>query len=119
MSRTDAAILVLSIMLVAVLAAWQWRPAEMATWVSVWLDGDLVEQMELATDTSVDIHGPAGTTRVTVEAGRVRVTESPGRRQLCVRDGWLQSPGDTAVCLPNRVIVEVTGEDPQFDAINQ
>lgn len=119
MSHTDTLILLLTVSLVAGLALWQWQPAEHAAGAVVWLDGEAIHHLDLSRDTRLSVQGPIGTTAVQVHAGRIRVTESPGPRQICVRAGWLQSPGDTAVCLPNRVIVEVTGEDPRFDAINQ
>ena len=48
---------------------------------------------------------------VTIEiaAGKARVTDSPCRDKLCVHAGWLERPGDVAVCLPQRVIVEIRG----------
>lgn len=119
MSRTDTVILALSLALVATLAVWQWRPAGVGAGAVVWLEGNAVHRLDLSRDTQVRVEGPAGVTEVQVEAGRVRVAASPGPRQICVRAGWMESPGETAVCLPNRVVVEVTGEDPRFDAINQ
>lgn len=112
-------ILALSLTLVAGLALWQWRPAGNATGAIVWLEDEPTHHLDLSRDARVSVQGPAGVTAVRVHAGRIRVTASPGARQICVRAGWLQSPGETAICLPNRVIVEVTGEDPRFDAINQ
>ena len=46
---------------------------------------------------------------IEIKGGRARVTESPCRDKLCVRAGWLERPGDVAVCLPQRVIVEIRG----------
>jgi hypothetical protein len=46
---------------------------------------------------------------IEMEAGRARVVSSPCRDKLCVRAGWLERPGDVAVCLPQRVVVEIRG----------
>lgn len=61
------------------------------------------------------VPGPLGTTEVEIRAGRVRVLSDPGGRQLCVRQGWL-NPGETAVCLPNRVSVAFGRVD--YDSLN-
>ena len=39
---------------------------------------------------------------------------------LCVKRGWLKTPGDTAACLPNRVVVALISEsadDGKVDAV--
>jgi len=46
---------------------------------------------------------------VEIDGGRARVADSTCRDKLCVRAGWLERPGDVAVCLPQRVIVEIRG----------
>jgi len=46
---------------------------------------------------------------IEIDGDRARVVESPCRDKLCVRAGWLERPGDVAVCLPQRVILEIRG----------
>jgi len=46
---------------------------------------------------------------IEIGGGRARVTDSPCRDRLCMRAGWLERPGDVAICLPQRVIVEIRG----------
>jgi hypothetical protein len=57
------------------------------------------------------------------ESGRVRVTESTCPDKICVRTGWISRPGQSIVCLPNRVVVRIEGSEvrddpgPDLDAI--
>lgn len=44
-----------------------------------------------------------------VEKGRIRFKEADCPDQICVHTGWLQKPGDIAVCLPNKAIITITG----------
>ena len=60
----------------------------------------------LRIDRLIAVSGPLGITRVEIRDGRVRVQADPSPRQLCVRQGWLR-PGEAAICLPNRVSVEL------------
>ena len=46
---------------------------------------------------------------IEAENGRIRFVESSCPDKTCVRTGWLDSPGDTAACLPNRVVVTIVG----------
>ena len=48
---------------------------------------------------------------IEIDGGRARGIDSPCRDKICVRAGWLERPGDVAVCLPQRVIVEIRGAE--------
>lgn len=58
----------------------------------------------------VSITGPLGTTEVEIRDGAVRVASDPGPLQICVIQGWIESPGQWLACLPNRVLVQIIGE---------
>jgi len=65
----------------------------------------------------LDILGPIGTTTVEMEDGRVRVVHSDCPDQICVSMGWINNSGVPIACLPNRVVVRISGEvgDGDFD----
>jgi len=44
---------------------------------------------------------------IIVEKGRIKFKEADCPDKICVKTGWLEKPGDTAVCLPNRVVVKI------------
>lgn len=44
---------------------------------------------------------------IEVEHGRIAFKSSSCLDKTCVNTGWLDNPGDVAVCLPNRVVVKV------------
>ena len=67
---------------------------------------------------TVEVEGPIGTTRVEISQGRARVVDSPCRDKICISRGALSEAGDWTACLPNGVIVEVSGSpDGEVDAI--
>ena len=45
----------------------------------------------------------------TIEAGGVRLTEAPCRQQICRRQGRISRRGETIVCVPNRLVIAITG----------
>lgn len=95
------------------------RPVEAGgQWALVRLEGKIVEQLPLTEDREITIIGPAGETVIQVHAGRVRVVESPGPQQVCVRQGWIQKPGEALICVPNRVTIEIPG-NAGIDAISR
>ncbi|WP_018948143.1 NusG domain II-containing protein [Thioalkalivibrio sp. ALMg11] len=66
----------------------------------------------------LEIHGPAGITRIEIEPGRARCADSPGRQNICEASGWLQAHGEVAVSLPNRLTLQVLGTEPGFDSMH-
>ena len=67
----------------------------------------------------VDVEGPLGTTRVLIKDGKARVLDSPCRDKICIKMGTLSRPGEEAVCLPNRVIVQMKGERRGVDGVSR
>ncbi|MCX5790844.1 MAG: NusG domain II-containing protein, partial [Elusimicrobia bacterium] len=61
------------------------------------------------------------------EAGRITVEVVPGKgvcisesncpEKICVHAGWISRPGETIACLPNKLLVEIEGENQEYDAV--
>lgn len=94
------------------------RPSDRLT-CEIVQDGAVTQTIAL-TDTvneTVTIEG-AVTNHIEVTGEGVRFTESTCPDQVCVRSGLLTRAGQSAVCLPNRVIVRLTGAAaPEVDAV--
>lgn len=52
---------------------------------------------------------------ILIEKGRIRFEESDCPDGVCVNTGWLNRKGQTAVCLPNRVIIKIEGSSEEID----
>lgn len=66
---------------------------------------------------TVEVPGPQGVSRILIHNHQVRFQSSPCRNQYCVHQGWLARAGQVAVCLPNRVSLELAGEKG-YDSLN-
>ncbi|AGA32020.1 hypothetical protein TVNIR_0309 [Thioalkalivibrio nitratireducens DSM 14787] len=75
-------------------------------------------QYPLDRDRGIRIEGVAGVTEVEIRAGRARCLRSPGSQGICEGAGWLERPGDLAVSLPNRLVLQVAGSRPAFDSMH-
>ena len=85
-------------------------------YAEVWQDNELVERVELtdSTDRTIDLDGH----NVIVLSGRTATMRSADcHDQVCVRTGTLTRAGQVAVCLPNRVVLRITGGTSEIDAI--
>lgn len=81
------------------------------------VDGRPWARLDLFQNQELDVPGRLGISHIAVQDGAVRFVDSPCPTRFCVHQGWLRKGGDVAVCLPNRVSVEVLGDNPRFDSI--
>ncbi|HLP98398.1 MAG TPA: NusG domain II-containing protein [Sideroxyarcus sp.] len=80
--------------------------------------GKVFKEVPLSRDQQIEVPGPLGTSIVTIEKRKARISSDPSPRQYCVRQGWIQQEGEIAVCLPNEVSVELTGGEKKYDSLN-
>jgi hypothetical protein len=57
-----------------------------------------------------------GYNKVRVEDCKISVIEADCPDEECVKRGWLERPGDSAICLPHRLEIRLTGE-PEVDGV--
>ena len=70
--------------------------------------GEVVQTYLLEQDTDVVIRGVnGGTNHLRIEGGQAWLTEASCPDKLCVHMGRISGEGQTIVCLPNQVVLEV------------
>ena len=68
-------------------------------------------KMSLSQDDVLTVASSAGTNVIEVQAGKVRVSEADCPNQDCVEQGWISNAGQQIVCLPHKLVVNITDED--------
>lgn len=103
------AILLVGLLAIACAAAFVPREAlDGQRMVQVFQDGQLLREVSLDTDIVLEAKGNYKNT-ITVDGGRVAITQSDCPGTDCVHSGWISSAGRSIVCLPNRVEVRISG----------
>jgi hypothetical protein len=74
------------------------------------LDGTVIFTMDLSADG--EFSRLPGIT-FEVKNGAAAFTSSDCPDKICVNTGFINSPGQMAVCMPNRVSLTITGEEPR------
>ena len=69
-------------------------------------------------DRVLKVTGPLGVSSIEIKEGKARFVSSPCANQYCVHQGWLHHAGQAAICLPNRVSLELLGAKKSFDSLN-
>jgi hypothetical protein len=114
----DFLILVLGAALVVFLFVRYLYSAPAGKWVEV-STASGKESFEIGVDRRVTLSGPVGNTTVVIKNGEVWAEDSDCRDKVCVKMGKKRRAGEQIVCLPNRVVIEVAGEQLEFDAISR
>ena len=112
-------IIMIAAMLLAALALYlisQISLGAEASTIVVTLDGKEVLRRPLAVESTYDIAQEDGSLNViAVENGAVYMKEANCRDGLCIRQGKMRNGAKTIVCLPHKVVVQLTGDAPVSD----
>jgi hypothetical protein len=99
----------MAFLLLAALVVWcLGRGSEGATVIAE-QQGRIVFTAPLHSRYRVSLPGPVGATELLVEAGQVRISQSPCPQHLCQRQGAIAKKGEALVCLPNSLLVRISG----------
>jgi len=102
-------------------AALLWLRAPQGTVAVVTLDGAEVHRVDLSQVTQgyqLSFTGESGVTDVVeVAPGKIRVRQADCPDQVCVHQGWISTGVAPVVCLPNRLVIEITGGEGGADAV--
>lgn len=83
------------------------------------VDGSVIKTLDLNSgETTIEVNGyQGGVNKVVINDGKVSMTEADCPDELCVKTGKISRVGETIVCLPHRVVVEIKGS-PDDDSID-
>ena len=116
----DAALLIFIIIGAAIAGTVMWfmRNSQTADKVTIKVDGNVVYSDSLKKDHDVNVDGyDGGYNHVVVKNGKVSVTEADCPDKVCVNTGEIGTPGDTIVCMPHKMVVEIEGSGENVDSV--
>ena len=121
MSRSAKVTAALLVLLLAGSAAFlMLRPKGEGQVARISLDGQVVQEIDLSRveqPYTLTLEGPGGfSNTITVEKGRICVSKAGCPDQICVHQGYISDGTTPIVCLPNRLIIEITGGGSGLDA---
>lgn len=79
----------------------------------IWQDGELVKRIVLddGYHDTLQIEGHSIDSTIEIDGKRMRFVNSKCPDHTCELTGWVDKVGDTAVCLPARVLIKITSAD--------
>lgn len=118
MTRADIIVLVFAVTITIVLYVALWSGHNVGTMVRIKYNQQLVNSVSLNDPQEIHVAGALGESIVEIKDHQVRFRSSPCNNKTCILHGWMHQAGEVMACLPNQVIVEVTGNDSKYDAIS-
>lgn len=88
-------------------------------YVSVSIDGELHSSYPLSEDRTIEIAENNALNKITIKGGVVSMTFSDCPNQDCVKHRPISNNAESIVCLPHKLVVEISSGKTGFDAIAQ
>lgn len=117
MGKHGAALIIITVMVIAVLTAYKYTRAKTSLTAVVTSDGvtvltlpldEIAEKREFTLDNGIVI---------AAENGEIWVESSPCKDKICMRTGKLCRAGESAVCVPLKTVVSIKGITENIDVI--
>lgn len=89
---------------------------------SIQVNGKEVETIDLDNfEGTMEFETEYGFNIISVEDGKIRISKSDCPDQICVLQGNVHKSGETIVCLPNKFVIEIKGDNSEneIDTINR
>lgn len=86
--------------------------------VHITLRGELYGTYSLLQDKTIEIQNGDDLNTVVIKDGAVSVKSSNCHNQVCVKHAEIHQSGESIICLPHRLVVEIQGEGGGYDAIS-
>jgi len=80
-------------------------------------DDEVIHNIKLPHHGEINVSSDSGEVIIEIAGGRARIISSPCQNQICVRQGYIRPGSPPLVCLPERVIVDITAENKNYDAL--
>ena len=90
--------------------------------VEIRVDGEIYETYSIDDEQFVHIDTEYGFNDIQIQEGEVSIVEADCNDQICVETKAANRPGQSIVCLPHRVSIEIRGiaeEESEVDDISQ
>lgn len=86
---------------------------------TVTVNGEITESYDINIDQVIRIKGYDGYNVISVTNGEISVTDADCRDGSCIISGPISRVGQSIVCLPNRLVISVDGDniDKEYDSI--
>ena len=77
----------------------------------VYHDNKLLKKVDLNINKTYTFDGDKGKVIVTVKNKKIKVDKETSEYHLCSKMGYISRPHETIICLPNKIVIEIGGNE--------
>ena len=120
-TKIDLILIVLVLFLSTLSIIWvsinQIKQSSLPKVASIYQESIKLEDINLEKDGITSILN--GKMKIEVKSGKIRILDSDCPQKVCVKMGWIDNSGQTIVCMPNHVLIEIKSSgSPLIDAVS-
>ncbi|WP_042275859.1 NusG domain II-containing protein [[Clostridium] dakarense] len=85
-----------------------------STYANIKLSGKVYDTIDLSSfkgEKTLDIKTSHGINKILIKDGVIQIVDADCDDKLCVRQGSISKVGETLVCLPHELIIEIKGDE--------
>ncbi|MCL2322253.1 MAG: NusG domain II-containing protein [Oscillospiraceae bacterium] len=89
-------------------------------YIEIKVDGKVYKTIDfkkLSKDETVDIDTEKGHNEILISKDGAKMIAADCRDQICIKEGLIHKPGESIVCLPHNVIINIKGSNQEVDVI--
>ncbi|WP_304509360.1 NusG domain II-containing protein [Anaerotignum sp.] len=118
MKKADKILVLILLLIALAFALFFFLRAEEGGFARVTVDGEVKAELPLSKDILYRVETETGYNVIQIQDGYASIQEADCRDQICVEHKKIHLTGETIVCLPHKLVVEIVGaETTQYDTV--
>lgn len=111
MNKNDLKMILIVVSIVFILFLICFLNKEKATTALVYYESNLILTIDLDIDGEYVVQGDNGEVIIKVLDKKIKVESENSPYHLCSKQGYISNAGESIICLPNKIIIELPNND--------
>lgn len=121
-TRTWILIILLTFILSTIAALWLFQKSEEENLTAnIYVDDQCIQTIDLSavqSPYSFSVNESYGTNVISVDKGKIRISEADCPDQICVHQGWQSTTAVPIVCLPHKLVIQLVSNQSDENLID-
>lgn len=95
-----------------------WAKSYSSTYANITISGKLYESINLSSSNYEEplvITTPHGKNTISIKDNTIKIVEADCHDELCVKQGDISKVGQSLICLPHKLIIEIKGDESESE----
>ena len=111
MNKNDFKLILIISIIIVISFIFIYKPKKQATIANVYYKSELVLVIDLNINKIYEVNGDNGIVKIEVNNKKIRVIEETSNYNLCSKQGYIENEGESIICLPNKIIIELPSNE--------